>query len=183
MWDRDGEVISRNEFINGKNTAQMSIADSLTIDSTQSMTAAANSTLNGPGATITVNGGSFTVNGRFNLGTDSDGFIILNNGAFTVKGMFTFPDGEGGVHRITLNGGTMHAQSIEQKHERDAIIYVGGGILRLDDVSDDDGDPREWRKNGDLLLAEGYDDIVIEDCGDYTEVRAVKYPPEIQDSL
>jgi hypothetical protein len=88
-------------------------------------------------------------------------------------------NGADGVHRIYLNDGIMHAGSIEQKHERDAIIYVGGGILRLDDVSDSDGDPKEWKDNGGLLPAEGYDDIVIEDCGDYTEVRAVKHPPTI----
>jgi len=104
----------------------------------------------------------------------------MNGGTFTVTGMFTFPDGEGGVHRIYLNDGIMHAGSIEQKHDRDAIIYVGGGILRLDDIPGDDEDPQEWKDNGDLLPAEGYDDIVIEDCGDYTEVRAVKYPPTIQ---
>ncbi|MHC4060245.1 MAG: hypothetical protein ACYSR6_01365 [Planctomycetota bacterium] len=69
----------------------------------------------------------------------------------------------------------MHAGSIEQKHERDAIIYVGGGILRLDDISDGDSNPHRWKKNGDLLPAEGYDEIVIEDRGDYTEVRAVKH--------
>ncbi|GAH55370.1 unnamed protein product, partial [marine sediment metagenome] len=175
VWDRNGEVISRNEFANGRNTAQMSIAGTLIIESTQSITAASNSLLNGPGATITVNGGSFTVNGRFNLGTGSDGYIYMNGGTFTVTGMFTFPDGEGGVHRIYLNDGIMHAGSIEQKHDRDAIIYVGGGILRLDDIPGDDEDPQEWKDNGDLLPAEGYDDIVIEDCGDYTEVRAVKY--------
>jgi len=66
----------------------------------------------------------------------------------------------------------MHAGSIELKHERDAIIYVGGGILRLDDISD--GDPDEWKDNGDLRPAEGYDDIVIKDYGAYTEVTAVK---------
>jgi formylglycine-generating enzyme required for sulfatase activity len=180
VWDRDGEVISRNEFANGRNTAQMSIEGTLIIESTQSITAASNSILNGPGATITVNGGSFTVNGRFNLGVGSDGYIIMNGGTFTVASVFTFPDGEGGVHRIYLNDGIMHVGSIEQKHERDAIIYVGGGILRLDDISDSDGDPKEWMDNGDLLPAEGYDDIVIKDCGDYTEVRAVKYPPTIQ---
>jgi hypothetical protein len=177
VWDRNGEIISRYEFANGKNTAQMSIAGTLIVESTESITAASNSTLNGPGATITVNGGSFTVNGRFNLGTDNDGYIYLNGGTFTVKGMFTFPDGEGGVHRIYLNDGIMHAQSIEQKHERDAIdaiIYVGGGILRLDDIPGDDEDPKEWKDNGDLLPAEGYKKIVIEDRGDYTEVRAVK---------
>ncbi|MHC4476264.1 MAG: SUMF1/EgtB/PvdO family nonheme iron enzyme [Planctomycetota bacterium] len=174
VWDRNGEVISRNVFANGRNTAQMMITGTLIIESTQSITAASNSILNGPGATITVNGGSFTVNGRFNLGTGSDGYIYMNGGTFTVTGAFTFPDGEGGIHRIYLNDGIMHAESIEQKHERDAIIYVGGGILRLDDIPGDDGDPREWKDNGDLLPAEGYDDIVIEDRGDYTEVRAVK---------
>jgi len=174
VWDRNGEIISRNEFAKGRNTRQMSITDTLIIESAQNITAASNSVLNGPGATITVNGGSFTVNGRFNLGTGSDGYIYLNGGTFTVAGMFTFPDGEGGIHRIYLNDGIMHAGSIEQKHDRDAIIYVGGGILRLGDITDSDGDPHEWMDNGDLLPAEGYDDIVIKDCGDYTEVRAVK---------
>jgi hypothetical protein len=180
VWDRNGKVISRNEFANGKNAAEMLITGTLVIESNQNITAASNSILNGPGATITVNGGSFTVNGRFNLGTGSDGYIYLNGGTFTVASLFTFPDGDGGVHRIYLNDGIMHAGSIEQKHERDAVIYVGGGILRLDDTSDSDGDPEEWKDNGDLLPAEGYDVIVIEDCGDYTEVRAVKYPPTIQ---
>jgi len=180
-WDRNGEVIGRNEFANGKNTALMSIAGKLVIESTQSITAASNSVLNGPGATITLNGGSFTVDGRFNLGTDSDGYITMNGGTFTVTSLFTFPDGEGGVHRIYLNDGIMHAGSIEQKHERDAIIYVGGGILRLDDISDSDSDPHEWKEAGDLRPAEGFDHIVIEDRGDYTEVRALKHPSEIQD--
>ncbi|MHC4212270.1 MAG: exo-alpha-sialidase, partial [Planctomycetota bacterium] len=89
VWDRDGELISRNEFANGKNKAEMNITGKLTIESDQSITAASNSILNGPGATITVNGGSFTVNGRFNLGTDNDGYIYLNGGTFTVKGKFT----------------------------------------------------------------------------------------------
>jgi len=174
VWASNGKVISRNEFANGKNVAQLRISGTLIIDSTESITGTSNSTLNGPGATITVNGGSFTINGRFNVGTGSDGYINMNGGTFTVTGTFTFPDGEGGVHRIYLNDGIMHAGNIEQKHDRDAIIYVGGGVLRLDDITDDDGDPEEWKDNGDLLPAEGYDDIVIEDCGDYTAVRAVK---------
>ena len=67
----------------------------------------------------------------------------------------------------------MHVGDIELKHDRDAIIYVGGGILRLDHIPGRSGDPQEWKDNGDLLPAEGYDDIVIKDCGDYTEVRAL----------
>jgi len=87
-WDRNGKVISRNEFANGRNTAQMSITGTLIIGSTETITAASNSLLNGPGATITVNGGSFTVNGRFNVGKGSDGYINLNGGTFTVTGSF-----------------------------------------------------------------------------------------------
>jgi antitoxin component YwqK of YwqJK toxin-antitoxin module len=174
VWDRDGGVISSFEFAKGKNTAEMLITDTLVIGSNDHINAAANSTLNGPGATMKVNGGSFTVNGRFNLGANNDGYIYLNGGTFTVKGLFTFPDGPGGVHRIYLNDGIMHAGRIEQEHDRDAIIYVGGGILRLDDISDGDSNPNRWKGNGDLLPAEGYKKIVIEDRGDYTEVRAVK---------
>ena len=73
--------------------------------------------------------------------------------------------------------GIMHAGNIELKHDRDAVIYVGGGILRLDTTRTSGGDPEEWKDDGDLLPAEGYDDIVIEHRGDYTEVRAVKHPP------
>ncbi|MHC4682990.1 MAG: SUMF1/EgtB/PvdO family nonheme iron enzyme [Planctomycetota bacterium] len=172
VWDNNGKVISRNEFANGRNIAQMNIAGTLIIESTESITGTSNSILNGPGATITVNGGSFTINGRFNVGMGSDGYISMNGGTFTVTGTLKFPDGDGGVHRIYLNDGIMHAGDIEQQHDRDAIIYVGGGILRLDDITGGGGDPQVWKDNGDLLPAEGYDDIVIEDCGDYTEVRA-----------
>jgi hypothetical protein len=104
----------------------------------------------------------------------------MNGGTFTVTGSLKFADGEGGVHRIYLNDGIMQAASIEQKHERDAVMFIGGGTLRLlDEIDDDDNDPREWLKNGDLRPAEGYDKIVIKDRGDYTEVRAVKRPPTI----
>ena len=61
----------------GKNTAEMLITDTLVIGSNDNIIAAANSTLNGPGATMKVDGGSFTVNGRFNLGANNDGYIIL----------------------------------------------------------------------------------------------------------
>jgi formylglycine-generating enzyme required for sulfatase activity len=177
VWGRDGQVISQNEFVDGKNTGQMNITGTLIVEKGQSITAGANSTLNGPGATIVVNGGSFTANGRFNLGVDNDGYVIMNGGTFTVNGKFTFPDGDGGVHRIYLNDGIMQASSIEQKHERDAVIFIGGGTLRLlDEIDDSDNDPRKWLKKGDLRPAEGYDKIVITDRGDYTEVRAVKQP-------
>jgi len=174
VWDRNGKVISRTEFANGRNTAQLNITGTLIINSTESVTGISNSILNGPGATITVNGGSFTINGRFNVGKGSDGYINMNGGTFTVTGSLKFADGDGGVHRIYLNGGIMHVGDIELKHDRDAVIYVGGGILRLDDIHSSGGNPKRWKKHGDLRPAEGYNDIVIKDCGDYTEVRAVR---------
>jgi len=176
VWDRNGKLISRTEFANGRNSAQLSITKTLIINKTDSITGTSNSILNGPEATITVNGGSFTINGRFNVGRGSDGYIYLNSGTFTVTGSLKFADSDGGVHRIYLNGGIMHVGNIELKHDRNAIIYVGGGILRIDDTSSSNGNPKRWERHGDLRPAEGYDEIVIKDCGDYTEVRAVKYP-------
>ena len=173
VWDRNGHVISQTEFADGKNTDQLSITDTLIIDSAQSVIGASNSILNGPGATIIVNG-SFTIHGRFNVGHGSDGYINVKSGTFTVTGSLKFADGVGGIHRIYLNGGIMHVGDIEQKHDRNDIIYVGGGILRLDHIIGSNGNPLVWKKNGDLLPANGYDDIVIKNFGDYTEVRAVK---------
>jgi len=174
LWDRNGNVIDRNDFVDGKNAAQMQIADTLTIDKGESVTAASNSILNGPGATLKINGGSFTVKGRFNVGVGSDGYIHLNGGKFTVTGSLKFADSDGGVHRIYLNNGIMHAGNIELKHDRDAVICVGGGMLRLDTTRTSGGDPREWKEDGDLRPAKGYDEIVVEDKGNYTEIRAVK---------
>jgi hypothetical protein len=73
----------------------------------------------------------------------------------------------------------MHCGDIEQKHDRDAIIYVGGGILRLDTITGGDRDPQVWKDNGDLLPAEDYDEIVIEDKGSYTEITAVSAFPRV----
>ena len=161
---------------------QMSIAGTLIVESTGSITGTENSTLDGSGATITVNGGSCTINGRFNVGQDSDGYINMNGGTFTVTGTFKFPDDPGGVHRIYLNDGIMHSDDIQMYHDRDAIIYVGAGILRLNTTNPGDPlyDPAEWVNQGALLPAEGYDEIVIEDMGTYTEITALPSGPRVQ---
>ena len=137
---------------------------------------------------IIMNASNFLLNNRMNMGTDklpdnggNYAYLTMNGGTFTVTGTFKFPDDEGGTHRIYLNGGIMHCGDIEQKHDRDAIMYVGGGILRLDDITGGDRNPQEWKANGDLLPAEGYDEIVIEyvPAGPYTEVRAIKLDPNL----
>jgi len=137
---------------------------------------------------VIMNAGNFLLDNRMNMGTDklpdnggNYAYLTMNGGTFTVTGTFKCPDDPGGEHRIYLNGGIMHCGDIEQKHDRDAIMYVGGGILRLDVITGGERDPQEWKANGDLLPAEGYDEIVIEyvPAGPYTEVRAAKSDPNV----
>ncbi|MHC4574178.1 MAG: SUMF1/EgtB/PvdO family nonheme iron enzyme [Planctomycetota bacterium] len=161
----------------------MYIAGTLIVESTGSVTGGHWSTLDGPGAQITINGGSFLIDGRFNVGQGSDGYITLNGGTFTVTGDFKFPDSDGGVHRIYLNDGIMHSRNMELYYDRNAIIYVADGILRLDEVSpgSEEYDPAEWLAQGALRPAAGYEAIEIEYvvAGGYTEVRAVNPDPNL----
>ena len=158
------------------------VVGTLIIESSGDLTSGYGSTLDGSGATITVNGGSCTINGRFNVGQGSDGYINMNGGTFTVTGTLKFPDDPGGVHRIYLNDGIMHSDDIQMYHDRDAIIYVGAGILRLNTTNPGDPlyDPAEWVNQGALLPAEGYDEIVIDDMGTYTEITALPSGPRVQ---
>jgi len=162
----------------------MSIAGTLIIESTGSITGDYGSTLDGPGATIVINGGSFTINGRFNVGQGSDGYITINGGTFTVTDTWKYPDDPGGVHRMWINEGVVHSHDIELRGDRDAVIYIGAGVLRLDYVgtggSGDYYDPSWWIAQGWLQPAEGYDDINIQDMGTYTEITAVQLSPRVQ---
>jgi len=163
---------------------QMNIAGTLIVESTGSVTGGDGSTLNGADATITVNGGAFTINGRFNVGQGSDGYINLNGGTFTVTGTWKYPDDAGGVHRMWINNGVVHSGDIELRGDRDAIIYVGGGSLRLNYVGTggvgDYYDPTWWLSAGWLQPAENYDEILIQDLGSYTEITGVSLYPKLQ---
>ncbi len=138
---------------------------------------------------IIMNGGSFFVDARTNMGTDkvdnggNYAYLTMNGGTFTCTDTFKFPDDKGGEHRIYLNGGIMHSGDIQMFHDRDAIIYVGAGILRLNTVipGSSEYDPAEWVNQGALLPAEGYDEVVIEyiPAGPYTEVRATRPDPNL----
>jgi hypothetical protein len=158
----------------------MSIGCYYIIESTGSVTCPEESTLNGEGATIEVNGGSFHCTGRFNLGQGGDGYISLNGGTFTVDGTWKLPDDPGGVHRMWINEGIVHSGDIELRGERDAIVYVGGGVLRLNTVGTEFYDPYHWIAQGWLQPGEGYDEIVIEDKVSYTEISAVTLYPRVQ---
>ncbi len=165
----------------------MSIAGTLIIESTGSVTGADGSTLNGPGATITVNGGSFHCTGRFNVGQGSDGYINLNGGTFTVDGTWKYPDESGGVHRMWVNAGLMQSNDIELRGDRDAIIYIGGGVLRLtggDFTTHPDiyYNPFSWISEGWLQPAPGYDSLDVQyvSAGNYTEITAMSQFPRVE---
>ncbi|MHC4622807.1 MAG: hypothetical protein ACYS4W_02780, partial [Planctomycetota bacterium] len=166
----DEHIVSGDEYYD-----RIEIAGTLKVPAGTSLTAIERSLINGPGAQIIVNGGSVLLDAwRSDLGQGSDGYIHLNGGTFTVTGLLTFPDNVGGVHCIYLNDGVMHCGEIDFMGERDALMYVGGGVLRLDE-----GDPQEWLDEGWLLPSVGYDCITIEyiPASPYTEVRAFLADP------
>jgi len=163
-------------------TRPMFISGTLTIESTGSVIAPDDSILDGTGATITVNGGSYHCMGRFNQGKGTEAFIIVNGGTFTVDGTWKLPDTQGNEHRMWINDGVVHSDDIELRGDRNAIIYVGGGILRLNSITPGSQywDPAIWVSNGWLQPAEGYDEIVIEQKATYTEITAVSASPRVQ---
>jgi hypothetical protein len=128
---------------------------------------------------IIVNGGSLHVDARVDMGTNkadnggNDAYLTMNGGYFRVgteastgdSGDLKFPDDDVpiGPHRIYLNGGVLRVHRCEVYIQRDAIIYVGGGVMEIEDLSA--GDPNDWRDQGGLLPAGGYSEVVI----DYNE--------------
>jgi hypothetical protein len=128
-----------------------------------------------------VNGGAITINARFNVGKHSDGYITMNGGTFTVNGPFKFPDDPDGVHRIYLNAGLMHCADMQLIAERDAIIEIDAGMLKLDNVipGDPGYDPTQWVSQGALLPADAGDEIFIEYVAPAgAEVTAVPLHPD-----
>ncbi|HUT30804.1 MAG TPA: hypothetical protein VMX13_13510 [Sedimentisphaerales bacterium] len=134
------------------------------------------SSLDGPGARIIINGGSFTCNNRFNIGTDHDGYVWINHGGSFVQQCgggdcedgIKFPDNAGGVHRIWVIDGTLDAYSIEQKHDRDAVLIVGcNGMITVGQTEEgDDYNPDKWLINGDVYCDPSCNgEIMIIDLG------------------
>ncbi|MHC4482445.1 MAG: hypothetical protein ACYSW4_02730 [Planctomycetota bacterium] len=157
---------------------RIEIAGTLVIESTGNLTATERSLLDGPGAQIIVNAGSIRIENRLDVGQGSDGYIHVNGGTFTVTGLLAFPDDPGGVHRIYLNDGIMHCGELDLIGERDAIVHVDDGILRLDSVSGS-GDPQEWKADGYLLPTQAGDEIFVEYVApDGAEVGAVALDPD-----
>jgi len=133
----------------------------------------------GPGgaehAFILCDGGDFICNARFNIGTDHDGYLIIDKGGSFVQQCcgddwqdgLKFPDNEGGEHRIYVLDGLLSASRLEQKHDRDAIIYIGcDGLVHVENTDEGDSDPYDWYINGDIRCDPScFGEIIILDLG------------------
>jgi len=125
----------------------------------------------GDGATIFVDGGTFIMHNRLNMGCDHDAYLIIDNGGIVEHDgdKITVPDNEGGEHRIIILDGSMVAEEIEIIHDRDAKVILGCNatieVCRIDE--DDSRDPDQWLADGDLLCdvsCPGF--ITVTDLGD-----------------
>jgi hypothetical protein len=151
---------------------EVEIRGCLIIESTGNFICNERSYLNGPGARIVINGGSFTCNARFDIGQDNDGYVyIYDGGSFLQTGDddgIKFPDNPGGVHRFFVIDGTLTADRIEQKHDRDAQLIVGcNGLIHVANTDEGDSDPQDWYHNGDLYCDPNCNggQIIISDLG------------------
>jgi hypothetical protein len=81
----------------------------------------------GTGATILVDGGTFTMRNRLNMGTDHDAYLIVDGGGtVTHTGeKVTIPDNDGGEHRLIVLDGTYTAEETEIIANRDGKAIVG----------------------------------------------------------
>jgi len=109
----------------------------------------------GTGATILVDGGTFIMHNRLNMGTDHDAYLIIDNGGIVAHDgeKVTVPDNEGGEHRIIIIDGSMVAEEIEIIHDRDAKVILGcNATIETCNIDEDDSrDPSQWLSDGDLL--------------------------------
>jgi hypothetical protein len=125
---------------------------------------------------IVMIGGSLHIDARLDMGTNkadnggNDAYLTMYDGYFRVgteassgdSGDLKFPDDDEpiGPHRIYLNGGVLRVHRCEMYVARDAIIYVGAGIMEIEDISV--GDPQDWKDQGGLLPLGGWADVVID---------------------
>ena len=128
---------------------------------------------------IVEEGGLFTMNAR--LDTNSRGQIIMNGGEFynTVDFKFTDSKGDQDCH-IWLYGGLMVCHNIEADKTRNAWFHIGGGIIRVGDVSGHRRhDPESTEEDTwGILVIPPYTDYVVIDLGnDWKEVRALPPSP------
>jgi hypothetical protein len=102
----------------------------------------------GDGAKIIVDGGTFIMRDRLNMGTDHDAYLIIDNGG-TVEhtgDKVAIPDNPGGEHRLIVLDGTYTAEATEIIPERNSAAIVGClGILTTCRTGEGGySDPQYW---------------------------------------
>jgi hypothetical protein len=190
-----GTAVTRNAT---ESFGQFMVAGRLTVEDGANLTFTSESHIDGAETggirpEIIMNGGSLSLGNRMNMGTDkvanggNYAYLTMNGGTFTVTGTFKFPDDAGGAHRMWINGGILSSADIELRGDRDAIMYVGGGAVRLtngDFTTNPDVyyNPLSWISQGWLRPADGYDDLNVEyvAAGNYTEITGISAHPRVQ---
>ena len=96
-------------------------------------------------AAIIVDGGTFLVNNRLDMGTDHDAYLIVRNGGYLEHhgDKITIPDNDGGEHRLVIeSGGEVVAEEIECIIDRDSKIILGCGAIGITLGNQDEGESR-----------------------------------------
>jgi hypothetical protein len=147
---------------------QLNVFGTLQVEPGADITFSGRCQVNGEGAEIIMNGGTFRILGdssgdRLTLGDGDDATLIMNDGYFQV-GSDTSPgdagdvkvaDSSGGIHWVILNGGTFRCRRMEvdggdlYDGGRNSHLLIGGGALMVDDATPTDPDggegaPSEW---------------------------------------
>jgi len=105
------------------------------------------------------------------MGTDHDAYLIVDNGGTVAHDgdKITVPDNEGGEHRIIIIDGSMTAEEIDLRHDRDAKVILGcmATIETCNTDEDDSRDPAQWLADGALLCHDScpHGFIVVTDLG------------------
>jgi hypothetical protein len=138
----------------------------------------------GDGATILVDGGTFIMHDRLNMGCDHDAYLIVDNGGVVQHDgdKVTVPDNDGGEHRIIIIDGSMVAEEIEIIHDRDAKVILGcNATIEVCNTDEDNSrDPDQWLSDGDLLchVSCGAGVMTVEDLGGNCKVASCLLVPD-----
>jgi len=124
------------------------------------------------GGQLVVNGGTVNCADRFN---HDQGAIVMNGGSMRINGDYKFPD-TGGPCRLYLNNGVFSVNNCENFVDRDSLIVVGYGVMRLDSISGIGRNPNDWLSQGGIVPADGFGPIIIRSVGGQTEIAATIIP-------
>jgi hypothetical protein len=123
----------------------------------------------GDGATILVDGGTFIMRNRLNMGTDHDAYLIVDNGGTVIHTgeKVTIPDNDGGEHRLIVLDGEYTSEETQIIPQRDSAAIVGcfGKLTTCQIEEGTNNDPDWWRDNGALWCEQPCDQPVITDLG------------------